>query len=906
MKISHLIVKILLAFSTIKFVLTSKCTEGNFEEIQSSTLKSFNVSPENELCIKYKLQSQKNLIALSFKIGNIYSGYVYIYKSQSDIIFEDDDYKNASLVYSIGENSFKEIDVNDFNDYVYIIIKDNHEYFFNDFLILYDSEVSYQPKNGEPINIKSFMSNNKYEFKYISNKSFEMFFNSKIPGHKKITTQIDDTINDPINDEYGVHETIQQKEEGETVYTVTVELLDDVEDEEFSIIFYETDFNKNNAEEFIVNEEIKKEYIFFNDTNNNGKIFYFYTNVTEYTNSGTVNLKLDYLTKRNKYIDIYSDIVVSETELTTENLAPYFDNITDKTNLPMDYDLYSDEYSKIYFHNSDENVYKYIIVIVKINTNKEYHPTKFFTISIGNETNNIQDLSNLEYFKTFSIETESKSYIPTYFKLTLDVNSKYILYAPYNEKLLFIKGDLLTSDNEINKNYLSDEKDIIKLSEINELTVRIFGYEIPKTTFYIEKVIDNDTIIIENDRQNEAINILMSEEDCESKKKKYILGTYDKETYTLEKDVFYGIGDSESEFNLYFKNTIELDSNSLFPSNEIYKKELEKVFILDTNLDFYTISCNKPGNFYLRPLRKKFDQTTHLIYQNSINTINKNSDVEILQLSSSIKKNNETLYLSILSKNGNEITITPDTKELFEEKKIKGNELFTQEINTGEFKMDQLAIKITSTEETTLEVIEVIHQNYTKYSIINNDEKNELTNNNFIKFINNTVPNLTVNIEGLENSEKVFYGIVKLSSNDTNYVPPAYKFNDEIQSKNISKNETLEIENKYYKEEDEQKIYQAFIFSILTANTDKKYNVSFYDNKNENDDNVSNGMILNVGIIIAGVCLVIIIFIVGSVLIYVKSKKNLNSENEDNNNVSDASKQKLIATSIEISSANVS
>ena len=344
---------------------------------------------------------------------------------------------------------------------------------------------------------------------------------------------------------------------------------------------------------------------------------------------------------------------------------------------------------------------------------------------------------------------------------------------------------------------------------------------------------------------------------------------------------------------------MNLDSNSLFPSNEIYKKELEKVFILDNNIDFYTITCNKPGNFYLRPLRKKFEEPINLIHQNSINSININADVEILQLSSSIKKTNEILYLSILSKNGNEVVITPDTKELFEEKVIKDNESFVQKIDTNKFKMDQLAIKINATEETTLEVIEVIHQNYTKYTLINDNKKNELSNNNFIKFINNKVSKVSVTIEGLENSEKIFYGIVKLSLNDINFVPPAYIFKDNIEYKNITKNEVLEIENKYYKEEDEQKKYQAFIFSIFTAETDKKYYVTLNINEDKNE---SNNNILTVVLIVGGVCLICVIFIF--VFIYIKKKKNMKADNVDNNSNLDANKQHPLMTSEDENNGN--
>ena len=64
------------------------------------------------------------------------------------------------------------------------------------YITLYDSEINIEAKNGKPLNLKHFMSNSKYIIKYIANKPFEMFLNSKIQGHKKITTQLDDEVDD--------------------------------------------------------------------------------------------------------------------------------------------------------------------------------------------------------------------------------------------------------------------------------------------------------------------------------------------------------------------------------------------------------------------------------------------------------------------------------------------------------------------------------------------------------------------------------------------------------------------------------------------------------------------------------------------------------------------------------------
>ena len=176
------------------------------------------------------------------------------------------------------------------------------------------------------------------------------------------------------------------------------------------------------------------------------------------------------------------------------------------------------------------------------------------------------------------------------------------------------------------------------------------------------------------------------------------------------------------------------------------------------------------------------------------------------------------LYLSILSLQGNNIRITPDTKGIFDETEIKGNKLFTQKIDIQKHKSDELAFIIFANISSLvdIEVIEVIHYNFSEYVNIKSNQKQELTKNIFVKFIDKSVIKLIIDLNGLNNAS-VTYGLFKLATNDINYILLAFKYKTDVIRKNFEVNKVIEIDNKYYGEDDIYKNYQAFIFSIHSS-----------------------------------------------------------------------------------------
>ena len=185
-------------------------------------------------------------------------------------------------------------------------------------------------------------------------------------------------------------------------------------------------------------------------------------------------------------------------------------------------------------------------------------------------------------------------------KLILDPKEKYILTSPFPEKTIFTKGDLIIKDEnsniKINQDRFTDPDEIIILSNIAELTINIMHSETRYATFYLEKYREKELNIIENYRNYEPFQVVFTENECNSKTKKYLLGIYNKEIYSKYNRTYIKYWTSnEGDFNVYYRNNIALDYDSLFPSSDKYLQKKEYTIILNFYYDFFTFYCKEPG-----------------------------------------------------------------------------------------------------------------------------------------------------------------------------------------------------------------------------------------------------------------------------------------------------------------------
>ena len=874
-----------LFFLTLLFLKSSfslLCINSNFDQIFPNSPRSFQIQPLKESCFKYKLPENKSSISLIFSVVNSYTSEVLIYKAKNLIMMNDNKYINYEEKYNIMENSFKEIDVKNYYDYVYIIIRDSKNYFFYDNIIIYDAELPINLEPNEPINIKHFMQNNKYIFNFSSNKNLQIIYSTKIQSQKLLSIEYDN--NTIIEKQLDINDSIiniKNEKEKNALLKIIVENINinnnkNNYEEEFGIIIYE---KNSECIEIKENNLIKINYI----KNNLVQNFYFFCDISKYKKSSSINIKLDYNNKINKYINIISDIKYSFTSLKPENFINLFPS---ENNIEFSYDINSDENIKLFFNGEEKNYYyKYLIIKLEIKDFGIYYSPRYFTISLSKQLEEI-NLENIPEYHTEIININSTMDVPCYYKINLDRNYHYVFSSQIQDYLTLIKGDLLLIDSSINKNYINNQNDIIIISDTSVLTLQISNIELYNEKIYIEKIKSEDITIIENERSNEILKISMSEEYCKNNKKKYFIGSYDKDKYG-DKGILmnkYWKNEEGAEIELYFKNNLDIDNTSIFPSSNIYKKLPFTSFILDTNIDLFSLSCIKPGNILIKPLMKSFKEKTHIIGQNSINLISLNSKEEILQLTSPLileKNCDKFLYLSIQTiQENNDVQIKPDINGLFKEGIIKENKIICEKIDIDKYKSDELAIRIISDGMADIEVIEVIHYDFSEYYEIKDDKKNKINKNNFVKFINKDCQKIKVNIDGL-NQVHIYYSLIKLAINDTNYIPLVYNFKNDYVQKTISKNEIIELDNKYYNKNDNIKEYIAFIFSIKDFNIKYEYDVQIQEMINNNTNIEEKKSWITILIIV----IVIIIVLVGIIIYFRKKSKEqiINIESIGNN-----------------------
>ena len=428
-------------------------------------------------------------------------------------------------------------------------------------------------------------------------------------------------------------------------------------------------------------------------------------------------------------------------------------------------------------------------------------------------------------------------YVPYYLKLKLEPNEKYVLTSKNQFITKFIKGDLLQEDN-INKNYLENSNELIVLSKIEELTIKIFGSG-KNVIFNIEKMNISEFEYRENERNNNEIY----EFNMEKGQIKYILGTFNVDEYAFGelKVNYYGTIES-GDFELYYRNNIsDNEVGSIFSMDDKYSQKFYEIFTLKTNLDLFVVKCKESGTMSLRPQYKTFNLTTHLIKENSFNEINIHELSEVVQLSAPIAKstNSETLYFSVhfinndkLLNSDNEtayVIISPDTPGVFDEGKIQINEIFKTSINLKKYAQDQLAFYVTTNVYSILiEVTETIKDKYTSYTEIQEGENKGINANNVIWQIDlyNQSAYINITVENLQN-EEISLGIIQTSEDDINYIATADKYPNSIKKKITKPMESFYLKNEYYNNQtNEIENYLYFIMSILGNKDNLNYNLN--------------------------------------------------------------------------------
>ena len=867
----------------IPFTLSFLCTNKKFVSIPSNTKIDFKIGYKTEACYEYSLNSKRNKISLVFSEINSATTEVLLYKSKSDISIKNDTYQNYYNRFLIYENGIKEIDLKDFEENLYIIIREENN---SDRKIFEYNFILYEPpillKEGKPISMKYFISNYKYEFIFISNKNLTLVYSTKIKSKKYINIEYNNhTLIERQIDESDHIFYFENKEKEQKYLYITIEDTDEHEkDQEFSLVVYEK--GKYEFFEINKNEIINKEYINLNKGEEKQK-FLFYYKLEKSTKANTINFRFDSYSNIKGYINIDTGFYHSSKELNQEEFQKYFNFEYNK--FPIEYELNSDNYKKIYFQDSDTSFpYRYIYFKIEILKLENYYSPKNIIISIGEENEEI-NLIEMNFNQVKIIKKEIKSNIPTYFKLNLDTEVIYVFYSPFPNITKYIKGDLIIKDEKqnirINKEYFIDKNEIFILSNISEFTVDVYSNEGLNATFYIEKVIKEDLYVRRYMRSDDPINIVFEEDDCKLNKKKYLLGIYDKDIYKSKPSFLKYWNSLDGEMEVYYRNNIYLEGESLFPCMEKYLQKKGMNIYIENYIDFFTFTCSKKGTLSIRSVTKQFNETKYKIRQNTINTIKVGKNIIVLMLTTPWDDYAEYLNFAFHSLHGEKVRIFPDSPELCNETIVEGDNTFKLKIDLNKFKEDQLVFKAISTVETKVEVIEVIPYNFTQYSILRDEKMTNLTDNNFVKFINKNTKKIQVTIKGLNNIP-FSYGIFKLFTDDIDFLPMAYQFKNSISARIPQDNIILDLNNTFYGKNEDNKKYLAFIFSIpkFEYYDFEAQVIEIFDKNYEKEGN--NTLIF----IIVAICVIlIVILIIIFIIFFILNKKENNQIEMDIQNI---------------------
>ena len=243
--------------------------------------------------------------------------------------------------------------------------------------------------------------------------------------------------------------------------------------------------------------------------------------------------------------------------------------------------------------------------------------------------------------------------------------------------------------------------------------------------------------IIENYRNYVPFELTYDEKECEDNKKKYLLGIYNRQIYSQYNKTYVKYWTTnDGDFKVYYRNGVQLDQYSLFPTNSKYLQKKEYTIMLKFFIDFFTFECKKPGKLSLRSPYKIFNETTHQIGQNSFLKFKMTNKLEIIQLTAPMKPPTNYLYFGLFSKYGKQIKISADYPPLFKDTIIEGDQVFLTKIDLYKYESDQLAIKLYAEESTELEAVEIIRYNFTEYTVLKDARKKKISDNHFIRFIN--------------------------------------------------------------------------------------------------------------------------------------------------------------------------
>lgn len=239
------------------------------------------------------------------------------------------------------------------------------------------------------------------------------------------------------------------------------------------------------------------------------------------------------------------------------------------------------------------------------------------------------------------------------------------------------------------------------------------------------------------------------------------------------------------------------------------------------------------------------------------------------------KDNSETkVYVSIVVLGEANINAISNDTKILNDKTKKFNDVLPINyiISNNKEKNKYLSINLTSDNDIDIEITNIIQKDLIQYQIISFPQNK--VNNNFVLFLNDTNNEYNLSIKFKEDiPKKCFSKLLRLPINDPNFILPASKY--ENANQNCSDYYNFKISD--IKEEDKNKKYPAFIFSIEDNNNPYNYDVfiNITNTKTDTKEDEAMNIFLYISIGLAGVFAVITFFLI-------RRKQSIDTKNDDN------------------------
>ena len=754
-------------------------------------------------------------IALYFAKGNGFTVEVLLFSSYADIAVsgaEYTGYKKKILLQDEKEFLFEK--ANTAQTKYYIIIRDRNNYFYSDYITIFNENDVAVLESNSPFQIRKFYSGKKYYFEF-SGKAGETISINVVNSAQKFAHSVKVTSADGTvaidTKESSFSQSIDCK--SDTKYTMEVQSTYAIEGEaeKKNIIIYRMTGKVNYMKENEINSVTlinNKQLIYakdINDYNNNEEsaITYF----IDYTMKENINIKCDV-----KAVENSEDAIINSLPTTNNCLHEYAGD--------------SDTYSHFYFKKPsikpfNDTLRYFVIIVADVDTKNQFILPKNFNIALSPRTQSI-DINTLNIGDN-RFNLTLVNYVPYFYKLTIPTayTANYLIFNEAFRITNFIKGDIMAEGQTINtdrtnRRLFAFNQDTLK--GYSTLIIKIFG-SVQHSFLHIVKKEEPITLLsdfADLTRPNDIFSFDMA--NCKSGA--YIVGNYETVTTSIMvQDTFYG------NFQVYYKKAIDVAlklEDSVLPT--VNDAKIDNILTLDTELDLIYVTCTSPGRMDLHIINSTSPNEFKENSRNDIYLIEGN-DVEIALPKDVIGKK---VYIEAMSPfevdkifvtfNGKENSITKDIPFIAFEIEPTSTD---QKILVGATQNAILRIRLSTNTNTFSEIsADASDVNY-QFAYIKFDTSSEYTQ-------------LDVHIKGITNS--FYYEIAHLTTTDPKYISlPQYsgaKDNYVDATKLTDATKTFSFTNPNGKYKAQKNYY--LIIQLVNSNLNEigKYSIQYeYKNK---------------------------------------------------------------------------